>query len=1254
LLLKEFHVHISQALLISPSPSSKSPNLTKPDFNMSAHFHTSPNTTLGGNANVALRRHNPYSPVGAFHASRAAEWHPDPDGVYAANASPPHRSASHSSQDDPAKRVATGLHTPAESDETVHDAPYTSEFSPAEAYYGFPDVPYTAMLYASLAPAWPSPPQYSQALADLERDQSVPSKGDDDEVAKPPATNNKIERKRRQRKRRLARRKERIRALKAALKDGTVPAGMPADDSTSESSSEEDSESDESSDDPDAREIPILPKSAEPSQAPTPARRSPLPRSPVTGSPAIPLPRSARLSHAFPAAPPVVVSCDADSPSHVVDCAAKRLSSKKPSKAHTDWHVVGGKNVAPTSSKPAKPADGETANQNPFAVLAHKSAPPKARNDEQRKDTSDGHSTLPTGTAAVLPESRKRSPQPQKRSCSKEKPKAPPVNFDAFLQQLTQATERAQPGIVAGVEMSVLDEVRGMAKRNKLALCVAKALCRADARRNRPLERYAELEALEEHVRNVACPPRLRALCHLELADACAEVQDADMSLRHATMAAEIAHTLHDLELSAKATLRIAKAHEVNGDSHQAMSSISQAFAMHPQPGPRFIIDAFTCYASAADLVGLIHVATRLFDRAAEIASSIGDRRLRADVLNHQSGSLIGRGAFNEAVVQLTSLLESSHDREHLFVTRCVMQLAQALFITGSNDWQSLLLMHAEAMKPVDDVSAGTLFGLLGQLHRADRDVKKSLAYHLNELHVMPTGQYRTCEVLNNIGQAYTLMGKHAMARQQHELELNQARMARDLNAEAKALITTGFNALAEGDSADALKFAKAAMTVVGRVSSADRERYNTRVGCWEVEWKALDLAEAVFIRNRKFAQAFQVADRKHVAELHNLILGRDESQLGNALKSSDMIERCASAGVNFIISYSIAWNDAATHMQVYAVDTHNAAVTCIAIPFPQRTMALLAAESSCFRKLVSGGEADAIMMPHHLNRLLEVASREQFSQLLALDAPSATGGLPQEWLTAFYDDLIAPVESSIRACQQSLGRTDLSLLVVADGLLSAVPFHALRPDAASPYMIDQFVMTTAPSVTLFLAVQASAPSKRRVARVPEVPTLREAAAEISAARMCDVAAVEWQLVRETKDPFIGAFTLSRDRELAAHELSNILAAAQTKQTKSLHEILRIISPLTHRVSSTAILTRLNCASNRIAHDVSVPPHVIFHLLGFGRTVRALFNPSALSRLETQTWSTDVPSARGFRDVCRSLLNAGDESWHSYLLCGAL
>jgi hypothetical protein len=307
----------------------------------------------------------------------------------------------------------------------------------------------------------------------------------------------------------------------------------------------------------------------------------------------------------------------------------------------------------------------------------------------------------------------------------------------------------------------------------------------------------------------------------------------------------------------------------------------------------------------------------------------------------------------------------------------------------------------------------------------------------------------------------------------------------------------------------------------------------------------------------------------------------------------------------------------------------------------------------------VSLAPVDTILLMHRLGRLVEIAARGELRQdLESIPFPAEDGGVPDRWLGWMYDDLIGPVAARLDAL-----RPNSRVVFIADGFFSAVPFGALRPTPDRPCLINRFVVTTAPSVAVLGRLLERTAKPRETATLVRAES--DAASLAKALRSgaeCRVSHVDWRVGLDTVEPFIGGvFTPPTSASATAGgdviPPALVDAIGADGQRVNMADIVASAAGPAPSANSTAVLTGMIGTTNRIGHDVSIPPHFAVFLVGYARTLRPLY-PAAVpvaQRLAAElAWDGAEPSADSFRQVCLKLQASGSAEWHGLLLAGAL
>jgi tetratricopeptide (TPR) repeat protein len=845
---------------------------------------------------------------------------------------------------------------------------------------------------------------------------------------------------------------------------------------------------------------------------------------------------------------------------------------------------------------------------------------------------------------------------------------------NAYLAQLAEATKRVdQSGGKAGKAPLGIDDVAAAEIATSIAWeagsaklpGIVDAISRTERRRVEPI-RLKDLELLQRCCADRAAPPALRALCHVAISDVCLEMQDVGQALQHAKQAASLAPSNGSRDIAARAALRVAKAHEAVGDAALAMAAVREAVAHATGPEgeaaplqPRFFTHCLMCFGSAADLTGRADIAAVCFSHALRLAEDLADSRLAAEVHVCNASSLVAHGHFDAAIELLRELVSPQRPlRDPNLLVRALTNAAQAMLITGDDTWESLLLLHVERAERAGDLNtAGMLYQYLGQYSRCLLLPAKALAYHEKELraHDQPGSQFRTCDALNNLGLAHLALGAVAKASAAHTQEHRQAEEGHELMGEAKALTSLGHVHLLNNDAALARVCGFKAARKLDSVSQEDRERYATRIYCYEAEWKLLDLLEEAHLQSNDVASAFRVADRKHTAELHALL---DPAPLTDYAKRVDPVAFCRAIDADFVFMYSFAWNDALEHINLYALDTASASFVHCRQPLPLRTLALLCSARSPFRR-AAFSQNDSILLPHRVNRVLEAAANDELRDFLELDMESIENGCPAPWLEAFADELLRPLQSVLSTARQPTPR----VAFVVDGMLAAVPFHAL-PLNGQP-LIATCQVTHVPCLAVLRRVDQCAEgvgcgtARSDAATCPPLQTFANPASlsDVLAALHGDAAVcvLQWTYTTESREPFVGSIAIEpAGQGSAANALEAILAGCQPLHTVSFAEVLAAAAP--PKAASTIVIDSAVCCATRMGHDVSIPIHAVFFALGHRLVIRATLTDSrywshaVLQPFACSLWRGASPSPSSFRDLC---LSASNRSWHFAVISGA-
>eukprot|EP00759_Apiculatamorpha_spiralis_P058756 PhF_6_TR932/c0_g1_i2/m.1639 len=429
------------------------------------------------------------------------------------------------------------------------------------------------------------------------------------------------------------------------------------------------------------------------------------------------------------------------------------------------------------------------------------------------------------------------------------------------------------------------------------------------------------------------------------------------------------------------------------------------------------------------------------------------------------------------------------------YVTCCLGHMARLYCAIGEFEpAMQCHLMEKEVYSKNQDLAgvAQSLNGM-GILCKFQNKMEESLSYHLEELSIVHSMglEARLLESLGCCGIIFRELKNFEKSRELHQKEWNVAQSMVCNSTRGKALYHMATLDYAEykHNHNDILKRTALEryrrgleMVSIPMDNTAD---YASRVGCLEVTWLTLDKLQ-IFYREEEekggesLPRAIMYSDATKLPLLAKAFstssspssssFDHDRFGVCTAIEDTEtMVVAVNALGLDAVVVYSICGDDD-PQLFAYILNARSGKWKTTTLTLGDDSVRVLLAQDGVLRKLSASGETDLPLLPHRYQSRAEQSAHKD---------PEATSS--ESLFTALqylYKDLYAPLAEDLKSC--------VNLMIVPDGFLHNVPFHALHNGVGSSSLNDStLVHHHVISVVSSLEVMLRLHDRRRVDGIP-------------------------------------------------------------------------------------------------------------------------------------------------------------------------
>eukprot|EP00759_Apiculatamorpha_spiralis_P000978 PhF_6_TR10386/c0_g1_i2/m.16203 len=519
-------------------------------------------------------------------------------------------------------------------------------------------------------------------------------------------------------------------------------------------------------------------------------------------------------------------------------------------------------------------------------------------------------------------------------------------------------------------------------------------------------------------------------------------------------------------------------------------------------------------YAGVLGHMGIVHelmgdydTAFQLYSRTLAMAQDLNDRRILCETtanlgLAHLSiGNLDVARRLLKDNVSVARLL-----RDAVYLSRALTNVAHVHMLRGELN-EAIEFHEQELRTNQDDPDAQSqgvaqAYGNLGNVYKLFGKYEDALRYYTKELEIVRAlkNEIRVLESLSNCGIVARLKRDFTLAMEYHREELVLAQATGDVVVQAKAILNQADVDCAQGQNNKILyhtafeRYHRTLYLVTEAVPKEDRALYMVKVGCCEAEWRALDGLETAFLMTKKYDDAVWRADAKHLPLVTSYL--RKQLSLPNTLLCDstaapqpttaddpppipisktltpatiqeflkrkflpyDLNVIMEELHTDVVVVYSMYWEDG------HDINAYVRFVGCdewyvVTLTFSSKSSKVLVAQKGTLRTLLAGKELDMPLLPHAIYSKGEhVAANEPCTETL------------EESLAYLYNDMFKPIDEFIMKKKTTKGAEGkpITISIVTDGLLTNIPFCALREDKPDgKLMVEKYEIHTVPGLEI-------------------------------------------------------------------------------------------------------------------------------------------------------------------------------------------